>query len=221
MKIHPHTEQGSEAWFEARKGRPTASRFSDFITPARCDLSKSATNFALELISECFFPQHAAFFGTPWTDRGVSQEPAAREAFTAHTGLNVQQVGFVTRDDGVVGCSPDGLIFTGGEITEGLEMKVPAPKTHVKYVYEGVLPDEYRLQVHGSLAVTGLDRWHFFSYAEGVQPFHIVVHRDDYTRKLSDTLDEFLILYAGLREKMIPRLMLPIDKPEPIQDHEK
>lgn len=208
MIIHPHTEQGSEAWFEARKGRPTASRFSDFITPARCDLSKGATNFALELISECFFPQHAAFFGTPWTERGVDIEPEARVAFTELTGLNVQQVGFVTRDDGVVGCSPDGLIFKDAAINEGLELKCPAPKTHVRYVFEGVLPDEYKLQVHGSMAVTGLDSWHFFSYAPGVQPFHLVVHRDAYTEKLSATLDEFLLLYADLREKMIPRLMI-------------
>jgi hypothetical protein len=211
MIIHPHTEQGSEAWFDARKGRPTASRFSDFITPAKCDLSKSATNFALELISECFFPQHAAFFGTPWTDRGVDIEPEARAAFTELTGYKVEQVGFVTRDDGVVGCSPDGLITYLDEkfnYCEGLELKCPAPKTHVRYVFEGVLPDEYKLQVHGSMAVTGLDRWHFFSYAPGVQPFHLVVQRDAYTEKLSATLDEFLILYADLREKMIPRLMI-------------
>lgn len=209
MTIHPQTEQFSEAWFEARKGRPTASRFSDFITPARCDLSKSATNFALELIAECFFPQHAAFFGTPWTERGVDLEAEARAAFSAHTGLLIEQVGFVTRNDGVVGCSPDGLIpESGGGYESGLELKCPAPKTHVRYVYEGVLPDEYKLQVHGSMAVTGLDRWHFFSYAPGVQPFHLVVNRDAYTEKLSATLDEFLLLYADLREKMIPRLMI-------------
>lgn len=209
MIIHPHTKQGSEAWFEARKGRPTASRFSDFITPARCDLSKGATNFALELISECFFPQHAAFFGTPWTERGVDLEAEAREAYTDLTGFPVEQVGFITRDDGVVGCSPDGLIKSAySGYLRGLELKAPAPKTHVRYVYEGVLPDEYKLQVHGSMAITGLDEWSFFSYAPGVQPFHLVVQRDSYTEKLSATLDEFLHLYADLREKMIPRLMI-------------
>jgi len=218
MIIHPHTEQGSEAWFEARKGRPTASRFSDFITPAKCDLSKKATDFALELVAECFFPHHAAFFGTPWTDRGVDLEAEARRAFEEHQGWAVEQVGFVTRDDGVVGCSPDGLIrgVDGTfETGEGVEIKCPAPKTHVRYVYEGVLPEEYRLQVHGSMAVTGLNQWHFFSYAPGVQPLHVIVRRDEYTEKLSRTLDEFLILYASLREKMIPKLMLSTPTTQP------
>lgn len=209
MKIYTDFIQGSEAWFTARKGRPTASQFSKIITAVKGDLSKSHTGYIVELIAECFCPTYAAWLGNSWTDRGNELEPEAREAFTAHTGHAVEQVGFCTRDDGIVGASPDGLIRgPDGEWLAGLELKCPAPKTHVEYVLEGVLPDAYRQQVHGGMAVTGLNQWHFFSYFPGMQPFHIVVQRDDYTAKLSAALDEFLFKYRDAREKAVPQLQL-------------
>jgi hypothetical protein len=209
MKIYTDFIQGSEAWFSARKGRPTASQFSKIITAVKGDLSKSHTSYIVELIAECFCPTYAAWIGNSWTDRGNDLEPEARTAFTAHTGLEVEQVGFCTRDDGIVGASPDGLIRgPDGEWLSGLELKAPAPKTHVEYVLDGVLPDTYKQQVHGGMAVTGLSRWEFFSYYPGMQPFHITVYRDDYTEKLSAALDEFLLKYRDAREKAVPRLQI-------------
>jgi len=136
-------------------------------------------------------------------------EPEAREAFIKHTGLSVVEVGFVTRDDTIVGCSPDFLIVDAqGNYIAGGEMKCPIPATHVGYVLDGKLPDDYKQQVHGGMAVTGLNQWHFWSYFPGMQPFHLVVHRDEYTEKLSRSLDEFVILYQQAREKVIPKLRL-------------
>ena len=163
-----------------------------------------------ELISECFFPELTVFEGSFWTDRGEELEPIARNKFREMTGLAVKEVGFITRDDEIVGCSPDGLIVDeSGKWIAGLEMKCPAPKTHVQYVREGVLPDAYKAQVHGSMAVTGLDRWHFFSYCPRVQPFHLVVERDEYTERLSKALDQFLIEYQKMMYEVRPKLELP------------
>jgi exosortase/archaeosortase len=72
----------------------------------------------------------------------------------------------------------------------------------------GGLPDEHKQQVHGSMAVTGLNSWHFFSFFPGLQPFHLIVHRDAYTNKLSASLDQFLIDYAASRSAAIPKLSL-------------
>jgi hypothetical protein len=211
MKIHKGFLQGSEQWFELRRGRATASQFSRIITAARGDYSKSAAGYMRDLLVECFTPDYAKFLGNKWTDRGTEMEPEARKAFEEHTGLTVEQVAFVTSErwQHVVGCSPDSLIKgTNSDYLAGLEIKCPSPFTHAEYIEEGVLPDEYKAQVHGSMAVTGLDRWHFFSYFPGLQPFHLVVNRDAYTDKLTEALDKFVIEYGAYRERMTSKLQL-------------
>lgn len=211
MKIHQGFLQGSEEWFALRRGRATASNFKKIITPAKGEYSKQASAYMRDLLVECFTPDYAKFLGTFWTERGTEMEPEARKAFEAHTGLITEQVAFVTADDWqhVVGCSPDSLVKDeSGEYVAGLEIKCPSPFTHAEYIEDGVLPDEYKPQVHGSMAVTGLNRWHFWSYFPGLQPLHIVVERDDYTQKLTAALDRFVIEYGSYRERMTPKLQL-------------
>lgn len=207
MKVH-HAPQGSEEWQAIRLGRPTASQFHRIITAAKGELSKSWKGYAIELIAECFVTGEE-WTGNSWTDRGTELEPEARAAFAAHTGYEVIETGFCTRDDGLVGCSPDGLIHDGGKPIAGLEMKCPAAKTHVHYVLHGELPDDYKQQVHGGMAVTGLNEWHFWSYYPGLKPLHVVVKRDDYTEKLTEAVNQFVMDYAALRQSVIPKIKLP------------
>ena len=212
MVIH-HCLQGSEEWENLRKGRPTASRFSEILTP-KGDLSKSAVKYAMELIGECFCPTWSDFAGNKYTDRGTEMEPEALQAYADMTGYDVRKVGFVTRKDGIVGCSPDAFIWDSykADVIRGVEAKCKSPKVHIATVLAGVLPDDHKAQVHGSMVVTGMDEWDFFSYFPGLKPFLITVKRDEYTEKLSEALDEFLIDYASLRRRAIPLLkMNPAD----------
>lgn len=200
--------QNSEEWQHLRKGKITASRASKIMTPGG-KLSASAKKLAYLLISECFCPDWVDFAGNRFTDRGTEMEPAARDAFRAHTGLTVKEVGFITRDDRVVGCSPDGIIpGDDGEFLAGLEIKCPSPQVHIEYIAEGILPPDYIPQVHTALAVTGLPEWHFWSHFEGMQPFHIIVKPDAYTAQLSAALDDFVLLYSKIRSEVIPKLTL-------------
>lgn len=205
MKIHDCI-QGSEEWQRIRRGRPTASKFRDIITAAKGQLSKAATGYMNELIAEVFCPEWDKFAGNIWTDRGIALEPEARDAFRDVTKLEVEEVGFVTRADEVVGCSPDGLIRERNRWTAGLEIKCPAPDTHVSYVAAGNLPGYYKQQVHGGMAVTGLDTWYFMSYCPGMAPLILRIERDSYTALLARALDQFLLDYATYRERMIPLL---------------
>jgi len=209
LKVWPHLEQRSEAWFRARAGRPTASQFDRIITATGKD-SSQWNDFACELIAQCIRPDELPdFMGNRHTDRGVEQEPEARETFAKVMGLELVEVGFVTREDEVAGCSPDSLIRKSFlEWLAGLELKCPMAKKHAAYMDAGVLPDEYRQQVHGSMAVTGLNEWYFMSYCRGMKPFILPVQRDAYTEKVSDALDRFLEFYAAKREKLIPQLVL-------------
>jgi len=247
MIVYKDIIQGSEEWERIRCGRPTASRFADFVTAEKGTLSRSkdktqlsqgARSYIAELIGEAFVPDFKAFIGNAYTDRGTELEPEARKAFIEYLELQedrVEQVGFCTMDEGACspGCSPDALIKTPipqcakeececddifyGEkcghcdwvpYIAGLEIKCPAPKTHIKYIMEGELPEEYKRQVHGGMAVTGLKQWHFFSYFPGLQPFHYVARWDEYTENLKTALGEFVNEYAAIWEKYVPKIKL-------------
>lgn len=203
-------EQGSDAWLQARKGHPSASNFDKIVTAAKCELSKQAEGYINDLIAETFVPDWNPMpRKTYWMERGTEMEPQARLAFQVKTGAVLKQVGFLLHDGGILGCSPDSLVMDGDTPVEGVEIKCPGPNTHVEYVRSGVLPDSYKLQVHGSLVVSGLPRWHFFSFYPGLQPFHIVVERDEFTDKVETALLKFSQSYQAAYKAALPLLQLP------------
>ncbi len=214
MNVYESVIQGSEPWLAIRRGRATASKFSKILTPTG-KLSASAKKYIRGLIGSFLTGEDdEEFFGSKATDRGTALEPLARAAFMERTGLDVKKVGFVTRpelnDTQILGCSPDGLIVAsdGLQYTEGLEIKCPGAAKFVEIVDEGVIPDEYKVQCHGCLAVTGMDRWHLWVWHPhpDIAPFYRVVERDDFTELLSRTLDDFVIQYAAMRAALIPKL---------------
>ena len=204
-------EQNSPEWYAVRRGIPTASNFCRIITAAKGEISKQSVEYMDELIAECFFDEACAKPNSPWMERGHEAEPLARKCFEDLTGLNLRQVGFVKHPAGF-GCSPDALVVDAdGNYIAGLELKCPTPKIHVKYHRQGVLPPEYKQQVHGSMVVTGLDRWYFMSYAPGVQPFLLCIERDEYTQTLESGLLVFMGAYQVAHASLCAKLMLPED----------
>ena len=133
---------------------------------------------------------------------GINQEPKAVAAFEFATGLEVEEVGFCEHRSGLAGVSPDGLI-KGQNV--GFEGKAPLPETHALYLLRGTLPDEYKAQVHGCMAVTGAEAWWFQSYCPGLPSFRILVERDEFTEAMKEGLDLFA---KELREKTIKVLGL-------------
>ncbi len=208
MKVFKDIEQGTEEWLAIRKGHPTASRFSEVLT-ATGKLSKQAQGYITELIGETFAPWFEYWKGNYNTERGKEIEAEARDAFATHTELKVEQVGFCLADDDVCGCSPDGLIVdAAGNYVAGVEIKCPTPKVHIGYVLGGELPDEYKQQVHGSMVVTGLNEWHFWSYFPGMMHLHVIVRRDDYTEALAASLVSFAKDYRATYDAVVPRLRI-------------
>ncbi len=134
----------------------------------------------------------------------------------------VTQVGFIMTDDERFGCSPDGMILgdvcpnCNGEptglpcitcgglkrwpVNGALELKCPTGKVHVGYLRGGVLPSEYRPQVHGELLITCAPWVDFMSYCPGLPPFVTRVTPDDFTIALRDAMELFWSKYqAALR----------------------
>lgn len=192
--------QGSEEWATARRGIPTASGASKIVTPAKGDLSSSRFGYACELIAELMLPPNfwLSEVNTAAMQMGTNTEREARDYFALEKGVEVREVGFCLTDDRRFGCSPDGLI--GDD--EGLELKCPLHKTHVKYLVDGVLPLDYKPQVHWSLVVTGRKRWNFMSYALGLPPLIIVVEPDEYTDKVRSAMEQFHATLTEMKAKI-------------------
>jgi hypothetical protein len=211
MKIHKGFLQGSEQWFELRRGRATASNFDKIMTAVQRKYSAQAAGYQRDLLVESFCPDYPKFIGNKWTDRGTEMEPQAREAFRSHTSRLIEEVAFITTErwQHVVGCSPDALEKNeAGEWVAGVEIKCPSPFTHAEYIERGELPNDYKMQCHGGMVVTGLDTWHFWSFFPGLQPFHVIVKRDDFTADLEKYIDRFIIEYGAYRERMTPLLQM-------------
>lgn len=169
LQIH----QGSDAWDQVRYMMPTASRFSELITPKRLQYSASAKKYQLELIAKQL-GIHIASPPSFWMDRGTEEEPNAILCYERKHDREVERVGFVMLDDESAGGSPDALVGDDG----GLEIKCPSPEVLMEYHLKNVLPTEYWLQVQGYLWITNRDWWDFFAYHPELPPFEIRVEPD-------------------------------------------
>lgn len=188
-------QQYSEAWWNARRGIPTASEFHRIITNVRGEPSKGQKAYIAQLLADRVSlnpPFHTERQGhTQAMRNGIDLEPEARRWYEIDHG-QVSQVGFCLTDDGRFGCSPDGVIY---ERKRCLELKCPEPHTHMEYLMDGSLPTEYRAQVHGQIIVTGFDGADFLSYCQGANPFLVEVCPDSFTEKLRAALEEFWDAY--------------------------
>jgi len=202
-------DQYSEQWWAVRRGIPTASEMSKIMSPVARKFSTSAMGYICQLIGDLYDPMYGRHdeYASAAMKNGSMLEPEARKFYEWDRGVDVEQVGFCLSDCGRYGCSPDALVGDDG----GLELKSPAHKTHVQWLWENVLPDEHKVQVHGCLIVTGRAWWDFMSYAPGLPPLLIRVTPDDFTDDLRTALEKFSTLYANV----VDRLKLP---PPPVMD---
>jgi hypothetical protein len=206
MKAWPDILQGSEEWFALRELRPTASNASRVITATGKD-SSSWAGYVREMVDAKIRPravrEASKWTGNRHTDRGNELEPVARQRFTERMGLDVAEIGFITRDDGVWGCSPDGLVLQNGKVVAGLELKCPDGPEQLARLDCGKLPADYLQQVHCSMAVTGLPHWYFLSYCEFYEPLILRIDRDGYTAKVEDAMNRFQAYYEAERGRLL------------------
>ena len=201
MKIH-NVQQGSVEWCQLRAGIPTASEFGSMFTPAlKVRTGAMVDSYVAKKVAEFWLGGPLVQFNTFDMDQGRILEEEARPFFELETGCKIEQVGFITSDDGFAGCSPDGL-FSGQKV--GLEIKCPRPETHVKYIAAGELPDDYAPQVHGSMFVTGFDRWAFMSYCRRFPALKIYVERDE---KIIGQIREGLNLFKEKFDALVADLV--------------
>lgn len=195
--------QGSDVWWEMRKGRITASGMDRILTPKTRKPSAQQEGYIAELIGDltCQCPKYFTEQGRPvnkYMEYGQQTEAEARRFYEMETGASVLEVGMCITDDDRFSCSPDGLVEPDG----GLELKCPMQKTHVEYLLKGEVPSEYLMQMHGSLIVTGRAWWDFMSYAPGLKPLLIRVTPNDLTEALRKELEAFYMKYEATKKQL-------------------
>lgn len=200
MKIHREYKQQSEAWMLARAGVATASEFDQLVTP-KFELRKGQMpdSYLAAKLAERWLGGPLPGFTAFATEQGAILEEECIPWLEFEWSVPIDRVGFITTDDGRAGCSPDGLI---GDI--GVEIKCPQPQNHVKYLLKNVVPDDYLLQVHGSMYVTGLKQWRFVSYRRLMPPLVLTVERDE---AVIAVIDEAVTLFVDRLDRAYERLV--------------
>lgn len=182
MKFTIHdAPQGTPEWLAARAGRLTGSRAGDMLAKVKAGEAAGRRDYRVQLVTERLTgcPQEDGYQSAEmkW---GNEQEPFARMAYEAATGIIVRQTGFLALDEIMAGCSLDGDVekFTGI-----VEFKCPKSATHIAYLSDGGLPSKYRPQVTHNLWVTGAQWCDFVSFdprlPENLQLLIVRVNRAD------------------------------------------
>lgn len=174
MIVHD-VQQGSPEWFACRLGIPTASEFDKIITPT----GKASTQYeayANRLLAEQMTGKPGeAFEGNAWTERGNELEPDAVAFYELQRDVQAVRVGFCTDDGRTMGASPDRLIGDDGL----LEVKCPAPHTHIQYLLDQNIDRKYYPQLQGQLLVTNRKWVDIISYHPELPPVILRVDRDE------------------------------------------
>lgn len=206
-------EQQSEEWFRLRIGIPTTSEFSKIVTPTG-KLSAQADGYMHWLLAEWICGHPLENPETRWMERGHDLEPQAVKSYEFERDSETEKIGFVTTDDGMIGCSPDRLVGSDGL----LEIKCPAPQTHVGYMLNRSVDKAYWPQVQGQLFVTERGWVDIQSYCPGFPTVIIRVERDEnYLATLGEALRGFVANLMAARCDLETRYGPFVREPEPEQ----
>ena len=186
-------EQGTPEWHKQRLGKVTASRIADLMATTKTGPAASRANYAAELVAARLTGIVPESFSNDAMRWGTEQEPYARAAYAAKTGILVEEVGFLDHPTvAMSGASPDGLA------EEGLvEIKCANTATHLEYIFDGKPPQKYVTQMQWQMACAGKPWCDFVSYdprlPERLRLLVVRVPRDDdYIKMLEQEVTTFL-----------------------------
>lgn len=187
-------EQGTDEWFECRRGLPTASKFATVMAKGE---GKTRSEYMRKLAGEILTGELSEQFSNAHTERGNDMEDEARQTYAFVEGVEPYRVGFIR--NGNKGASPDSLIGTNG----GLEIKTALPHIQIDRLERDRLPPEHKAQVQGNLWVSEREWWDFVSYWPKLPVLTIRVYRDDdYIKTMADEIDRFNDELAELVERI-------------------
>jgi predicted phage-related endonuclease len=196
ITIHADFDQRTPDWHELREPNIGASEAHIVMAGGKNgkDTAAKGDLRIMKALAQCGIHQPpGATYQSADMARGIELESAARIAFEFATGLDVQEVAYISSDVHPIGCSPDGLL---GE-TGILEIKCPKPRiawaTHQLHS-DGLpgIPPGYHPQIYHALAVTGREVLIWCSYCPSLGPDLEVCLRAVHASEITDQIDAYL-----------------------------
>lgn len=166
ITYHRDLVQGTQDWFDARKGMLTASEMKLIVTPTLKVASNDKERahlyeLAAQRISGLIEP---SYVGDDML-RGQEDEIDARDIYRENYAPT-EEVGFITNDRWgfKIGYSPDGLVGDDGLI----EIKSRRQKFQIETTVKHAVPVEHVIQVQTGLLVSERRWCDFISYSAGL-----------------------------------------------------
>lgn len=190
-------EQGSQEWFAARCGIPSASMFSAILAKGE---GKTRKAYLHRLAAEIVTGEPAETFKSFAMERGRTMEEEARDLYAFLEDEPLYRVGFIR--NGNAGASPDSLVGQRG----GLEIKTQKAELLVETLLKDKLPSEHVAQVQGNLWISERQWWDLIVYFPKMPLFRKRVERDEayiatLAREVSLFHGDLLEVVRRLRER--------------------
>jgi len=191
-------EQGSEEWFRARMGLPTASQFATVMARGKGGgESLTRRKYMLQLAGEILTGEPMESYSNAHMERGKEMEEQARNLYSFQTNYDLQRVGFIR--NGKKGCSPDALVAANGMV----EIKTTLPHLLIDIFLRGEFPPEHRHQCQGGLWIAERE-WIDIAIFWPKMPLYTQrIHRDEvFISALAVAVDEFNDELADVVQRM-------------------
>jgi hypothetical protein len=198
MPILHDCAQYGEKYDQLKLGLPTSSNFSRIITPGG-EPSRQWKGYAYHLIAERLLGRKVNTYTSPHMERGVIVEIEAAEWYEFAHNMETRKIGFVTNDEGTIGCSPDRLIGEWGL----LEIKCPGPPGQVEYLLTGKPHRDHRPQLQGQLWITKREWVDILCWHDELPRIVVRAERDEtFIAKLRAEMEKFNDYISGVMDKI-------------------
>lgn len=189
MKIYKdlpqHLEDGTANpdWLALRAGRFTGSDFVIMLGNG-----ETKRKMILEKATEHILgkPCNKDHYTNSDMLRGIELEPIARQLYVQETFNEVEEVGFIEKDE-YCGVSPDGLVGEDGII----EIKCPKDTVFVEQSITEKIKPEYYTQIQYALYITGRQWCDYVAYNEN---FPLLIRRyerdEEHIEKIKNALED-------------------------------
>jgi hypothetical protein len=199
--------QGSEEWFRARAGIPTASEFATIMASGRGGgESKTRRTYMLKLAGEILTGEPMESYTNEHMERGKQMEAEARDFYAFMHDADLTSVGFIK--NGPKGCSPDSLIGSDGM----LEIKTKLPHLLIDVLLKDEFPAEHKAQCQGALWVAEREWIDIAVYWPKLPLFVRRAYRDEgYIANLAGAVNAFNAELLAVVER-VRRYGAPLEK---------
>ena len=191
--INHNIAQNTPEWLALRVGKFTASSAAELLMDKGC---KGYIELIKKITEERFTGEPCEskkFQGNSFTDRGHLFEPLALIDYSTKYFYDVEPMGFVESDNGLYGCSPDGLINENGMIQvkcpifatqrKYLKIVTEAKQLNLREIYSNdivyKLDSSYYKQMQFELFVAEREYNIFYSFHPKLKEIHLKIERDE------------------------------------------